>query len=59
MKFANGDVYTGQWFDGKQDGEGVLKKVSGKKLEGIWKEGDLRKGKVEYDNGDLYDGELK
>jgi len=59
MKFANGDVHTGQWFNDKQEGQGVLHKVSGKKLEGIWEEGDLSKGKIEYENGDIYDGELK
>ena len=36
MNFTNGDVYKGQWKDGLQDGEGVLTKASGQKLEGIW-----------------------
>jgi len=42
----------------KRDKECCTKSLA-KKLEGIWEEGDLSKGKIEYENGDIYDGELK
>lgn len=42
--WANGDYYVGNWKEGLRDGKGELFTViSGKKIKGIWKEGEFEK----------------
>jgi hypothetical protein len=36
MIYKNGDVYVGQWFEGKRNGYGVLTKRIGDHFEGSW-----------------------
>ena len=34
-KYSNGDIFDGNWANGKQDGDGVLLYASGNRLEGL------------------------
>ena len=36
MKCANGNVYDGEWKDGKSSGEGVMKYANGNVYDGDW-----------------------
>lgn len=36
LKQANGDVFKGNWIDGKRCGKGELKSANGKIIEGYW-----------------------
>lgn len=47
MIFKNGDVYVGQWFEGKRNGYGVLTKRNGDHFEGSWVY-DQREGQGSY-----------
>lgn len=47
MIFKNGDVYVGQWFEGRRNGYGVLTKRIGDHFEGSWVN-DLREGQGSY-----------
>lgn len=44
MSHANGDVYQGEWKDGKAHGYGVFVDLDGSMYEGQWKN-DLQHGK--------------
>jgi len=37
MRFANGDVYVGNWKADKMHGEGILKFSDGNSIDGSWK----------------------
>ena len=58
--FDNGDVYTGEFLDGKKHGKGVLKTLSNRTYEGGW-ENDLPHGYGVniFPNGKVYKGEYK
>ena len=43
MTHANGDIYHGEWLNGKANGYGVFLDVSGSMYEGTWKD-DLQHG---------------
>jgi len=43
MIHANGDIYQGEWQDGKANGHGVFVDTNGSMYEGEWKE-DLQDG---------------
>jgi hypothetical protein len=47
MIYNNGDIYEGQWNDGKRNGYGVLTKRNGDHFEGHWVN-DLREGQGSY-----------
>jgi hypothetical protein len=55
--YANGNVYEGQWKNGKKHGEGIYSFSDGEVFEGTFKE-DKRTGYGQYKwkNGDLYKG---
>ena len=40
--FANGDIYEGQWQDGKMHGQGKYTFVSGAIYEGQWRDGKMQ-----------------
>ena len=44
---ANGDIYEGQWHEGKRNGYGVLTKRNGDHFEGHWVN-DKREGQGSY-----------
>jgi hypothetical protein len=62
-----GFTYEGEWYQNKRHGKGKLKDAEGTIiLEGIWENNQIKNnqikngtGKKTYDNGDVYDGELK
>lgn len=58
--FENGDMYKGQWKNGKQQGYGVYEFANGDVYKGAWKEGVMAgRGTYTYSNGDKYIGEWK
>mgnify|MGYP000918978419 FL=1 len=38
MTHANGDIYQGNWQDGKANGHGVFVDIEGSMYEGQWKD---------------------
>ena len=40
-KYADGDVYDGEWKDDKKHGKGIFKYVSGEKIDGVWNNDEL------------------
>ena len=58
--FGNGDIYTGDFLDGKKHGYGVLKTQSNRTYDGSW-ENDLPHGfgVNTFPNGKIYKGEYK
>ena len=47
MKYANGDSYNGDWYEGFKTGIGTFSAVGGDKYEGKWFE-DRRHGQGKY-----------
>ena len=58
--FNNGDVYTGEFLDGKKHGQGVLTTKSNRMYKGGWKN-DVPHGAGinSFPNGKTYEGEYK
>ncbi len=56
--FANEDTYTGEWKDGKKNGQGTYTFANGDTYAGEWS-GDKKNGQGTYTfaNGDTYSGE--
>lgn len=58
--FANGDVYLGQWGNGKMNGVGVYTFASGRRYEGHWSNNEKRgKGRETFPDGSLAHGNFK
>lgn len=58
--YDDGDVYEGEWEDGRFNGKGKLTYSDGGVYEGEWKDGSFNgKGKLTYPNGVVYEGEFK
>ena len=54
---TNGDVYEGEFKDGKRDGKGIFKYANGDVYEGGFKDGKKDgEGIYKYANGDVYEG---
>ena len=60
MKWANGNVYEGEWKGGKKDGKGTMKMANRAVYEGEWK-GSNKDGKGKWKSADgvVYEGEFK
>lgn len=58
-KYANGDVYDGDWYQNMRDGKGRYEfAVDGAVYEGDWRQGMFEgEGKFCYANGDVYTGD--
>ena len=57
-RYANGNVYKGEWRYGKYDGEGKLTFANGDEYEGSFFDGKYHgKGTCRYANGTVYEGE--
>jgi hypothetical protein len=60
--WSNGDVYEGEFFEGRREGRGVMICTNGDRYEGEWREGQMNgwgkaiKAKYVYE-GDFLDGE--
>ena len=60
MRYANGDVYEGEYKAGKKEGRGVYRFAEGDVYDGEWKTGEYEgRGVFRNANGDVYDGEWK
>ena len=60
MKFANGDVYTGEYKEGQEDGEGTIVFANGDKYTGNYKDGKRHgSGVYVHANGDKYEGQYE
>jgi len=58
--YCNGDVYVGQWQNGKKHGTGTYACASDKtKLKGEWVEGKMSSGQWIFPNGAFYSGRFK
>ena len=60
IRFADGDVYEGEWKADEKEGRGTYRYVSGNVYEGEFKTGEKEgRGTCRYADGDVYDGEYK
>ena len=61
IEFKNGGIYQGNWNKNyKMDGNGLYYLKNDKILiEGNWINGELRKGRVLFPEGEVYEGEIK
>jgi len=60
IEVLNGDVFKGEWKNGQKHGKGVFTLKNGDKIEGNWVNDVLQSMvKIEYSNGDKYEGEVK
>jgi hypothetical protein len=59
-RYANGDVYEGEFKAGNMEGRGIFRYASGGVYEGEYKAGEKEgRGIYRYANGDVYEGEFK
>jgi hypothetical protein len=57
---ASGNVYVGNFVNGKRDGKGVMKYPDGAVYDGEWKDGQQHgEGKYTWSNGHIYVGEFR
>jgi len=58
--YTNGDVYVGQWKEGKKSGKGSYTYAKdGTKLIGEWEAGKITSGKWVFPNGSFYSGKFR
>lgn len=58
--YSNGDVYVGQWKEGKKSGKGsYMYAKDGTKLIGEWEAGKITSGKWVFPNGSFYSGKFR
>merc|ERR1712216_835345 len=57
MKYANGDVYSGMWKEGKKDGVGTyVFNTTKDKFVGDWVQGQMQEGRWVLTNGAYFSG---
>lgn len=54
MRYANGNIYEGDWQNGSRNGYGVQKYANGDVYTGEWKDNLQHGTGFEYENGRLY-----
>lgn len=58
--YANGDIYVGQWQNGKKHGRGSYSYAKdGTKLIGDWVQGKMQSGEWIFPNGTFYSGKFR
>lgn len=59
VRWANGDVYTGELLKGRRHGQGELSWASGQRYSGSWvNDTPQGKGQMAFANGNRYEGEV-
>lgn len=57
---SDGSIYHGFWnLNGLREGYGYLIRCDGTKLEGLWKNGEIFKGRIIERDGSYYEGKIK
>lgn len=56
MTYKNGDVYNGNWNNGKTNGEGVMTCINGDVFTGKFFVGSWAEGTMKYNDGTIYEG---
>lgn len=57
MTYTNGDIYSGNWVNGKKEGQGTyIFNKTGEKYVGQFKNGQLVNGQWRYPNGSYFAG---
>ena len=61
LKYESGDVYEGQFLNGRRSGKGKMMFVNGDKYSGLWHHDQMSdpNGFYQFKNGDEYFGSLK
>jgi len=61
LKYPNGNVYEGQFLNGKRSGNGIMKFANGDVYNGMWKNDQMNdvEGLYTFENGNEYKGSLK
>ena len=61
IQFKNGNIYDGTWNTNiEMEGNGKLfLKEENICVEGLWKSGNFKEGKIYFPNGDIYEGSLE
>lgn len=61
IQFKNGNIYDGTWNeDIEMEGNGKLfLKEENIYIEGLWKGGNIKEGRIYFPNGDIYEGSLE
>lgn len=60
FRYANGDIYVGQWLAGKKSGNGTYSYAKdGTKLVGEWANGKITSGQWVFPNGTYYSGTFR
>jgi hypothetical protein len=58
--FLDKSIYHGAWnVEGLRQGYGILIRENGSKLEGLWKAGELYKGRIIDNQGNYYEGKIR
>jgi hypothetical protein len=57
MVFSTGHTYTGSFKDGVRHGRGVMLLPGGRKLVGVWENGEIREGIATQPDGTVYEGQ--
>ena len=58
--YENGEIYDGEWKDGKYNGQGTYSYANGEIYDGEWKDGMWNgKGRYCFENGNVYVGDFR
>ena len=58
--YSSGNMYEGDWVDGKIEGVGTLTYTDGDRYVGSWSDGQMHgTGTYYYASGDIYEGEWR
>jgi hypothetical protein len=59
-RHSNGDIYEGEWKDGRKHGKGIYRAANGNVYEGDWKDDkENGKGIYRFTSGNVFQGEWK
>ncbi|RDY22672.1 hypothetical protein CHF27_012245, partial [Romboutsia maritimum] len=59
-RYDNGDIYKGEFIDGKKSGFGICIFANKERYEGLWKDDKMHSvGKYTFSDGGIYSGDFK